>query len=140
VLPLSLVLDTNIVVSGALKPNGLERAALVLAVTPPASLYVSREILAEYTEVLARPEFRMPAAERSRLLDLIRASGRLVAPQRRLAVSRDPDDNIFLECAEAARADYLITGNAKHFPSFWKSTKIVNARTLIEIIAPHLPL
>ena len=139
-LPLSLVLDTNIVVSGALKPNGLERTALVFAVTPPARLYVSREILAEYTEVLGRPEFRMPAAERSRLLDLIRASGRLVVPRRRLAVSRDPDDNIFLECAEAARADYLITGNAKHFPSYWKSTKIVNARALIEIIAPHLPL
>ena len=139
-LPLRLVLDTDIVVSGALKPKGLERTALVFAVMSPAGLFVSREILAEYTEVLGRPEFRMPDSERSRLLDLIRTSGRLVVPRRRLAVSPDPDDNIFLECAEAARADYLITGNAKHFPSYWKSTKVVNARTLIEIIAPHLPL
>jgi predicted nucleic acid-binding protein len=30
----------------------------------------------------------------------------------------DPDDNKFLECADAARADYLVTGNQGHFPRF----------------------
>jgi predicted nucleic acid-binding protein len=28
----------------------------------------------------------------------------------------DPDDIIFLECAETAKADYLVTGNRKHYP------------------------
>ena len=47
----------------------------------------------------------------------------------------DPDDIIFLECAETAGADYLVTGNRKHYPAEWKKTRIVTAREFIEIIA-----
>jgi putative PIN family toxin of toxin-antitoxin system len=138
VLPLRFVIDTNVVVSGALKPKGLERTALVFAVTPPAILFVSKEILDEYGEVLSRPELRIPPFEVRGLLELVKSRSRLVAPKRKLAVCRDPDDNIFLECAEAARADYLITGNKKHFPAFWQMVKIINARDLLDIIGPHL--
>jgi len=49
-----------------------------------------------------------------------------------------PGDNIFLECADAARADYLITGNQRHFPKFWKKTKIISSPELIGIVGPHL--
>jgi len=38
----------------------------------------------------------------------------------------------------AARADYLITGNQRHFPKFWKKTKIISSRELIGIVGPHL--
>jgi predicted nucleic acid-binding protein len=41
----------------------------------------------------------------------------------RLDVTSDPDDNMFLECADAARADYLVTGNPKHFPRLWKNNQ-----------------
>jgi predicted nucleic acid-binding protein len=37
-IPLRLVIDTNIVVSAALKPDGLPRTVLVLAITKPARL------------------------------------------------------------------------------------------------------
>jgi uncharacterized protein len=47
-------------------------------------------------------------------------------------------DNIFVECAEAARADYLVTGNQKHFPRFWKKTKVITPREFISLAAPHL--
>lgn len=47
----------------------------------------------------------------------------------------DPDDLIFLECAETAAADYLVTGNRKHYPGEWKKTPIVTAREFMEIIA-----
>jgi uncharacterized protein len=39
----------------------------------------------------------------------------------------DPDDNIFLECADAARADYLVTGNQKHFPEILEENQDHNA-------------
>lgn len=42
-----LVVDTNIIVSAALKPDGLQRTVLLLAITKPASLYVTEEIIAE---------------------------------------------------------------------------------------------
>ncbi len=43
-LPLRLVIDTNVVISAALKPEGLQRTALILAVTKPALFYVSHPI------------------------------------------------------------------------------------------------
>ena len=48
-------------------------------------------------------------------------------------ISPDPDDVMFLACAEAAKAHYLITGNIRHFPSRWKYTKIVTPRAFIDI-------
>jgi predicted nucleic acid-binding protein len=44
-ISLRLVVDTNIVVSAALKPEGLERTVLLLALTKPARWYVTRAIL-----------------------------------------------------------------------------------------------
>jgi uncharacterized protein len=61
-----------------------------------------------------------------------------VTPSRHLPVASDPDDNIFIECADAARADYLITGNQRHFPAFWKGTKIITSREFVGLAAPHL--
>ncbi|MEI9980201.1 MAG: putative toxin-antitoxin system toxin component, PIN family [Edaphobacter sp.] len=137
-LPLRLVLDTNIIVSAALKPDSLQRTTLLLAISKPASLYVSKPMLDEYADVLARPELAIRKGLRQQLLQLIKNNSRLIAPSRRLEVASDPDDNAFIECADAARADYLITGNQKHFPPFWKSTKIITSREFIGLAAPHL--
>jgi putative PIN family toxin of toxin-antitoxin system len=136
-IALRLVVDTNIVVSAALKPDGLQRTVLVLAVTRPARLYVTHAVLAEYREVLARPEFKIRKGLRQQLLQLLTNRAHLVEPVRVLQVANDPGDNKFVECADAARADYLITGNAKHFPRFWKNTKVITSREFTSIVAPH---
>jgi putative PIN family toxin of toxin-antitoxin system len=125
-------------ISAALKPVGLQRAVLLLAITRPARLYVSRPILAEYRSVLGRPELRIRKGLRQQLLQLIKNHSYTVAPTRHLEVTSDPDDNIFLECADAAGADYLVTGNPRHFPRFWKKTKVVTSREFISLAAPHL--
>jgi putative PIN family toxin of toxin-antitoxin system len=137
-LPLRLVIDTNVLISAALKPAGLQRTLLLLAMSKPARWYVSRPILDEYREVLARPELHIRKGLREQFLRLIRNRSRLVTATRHIEVTPDPDDNIFLECADAARADYLITGNPKHFPKFWKTTKVITSREFISLVAPHL--
>jgi putative PIN family toxin of toxin-antitoxin system len=139
-IPLRLVIDTNILVSAALKPGGLQRTVLLLAITKPARLYVSEAVLAEYREVLARPELKIRKGLRQQLLQLIRSRSHLVKPSRALQLTKDPDDNKFMECADAARADYLVTGNRRHFPKFWKKTKVITSREFIDIITPHLIL
>ncbi len=137
-IPLRLVLDTNVVVSAALKPEGLQRTVLILALTRPARLYISPSILEEYGMVLARRELRIRKGLRQQLLQLIARQAHTIRPGQSLQVTSDPDDNIFLECADAARADYLVTGNLRHFPRHWKKTKIISAREFIDIVAPHL--
>jgi putative PIN family toxin of toxin-antitoxin system len=137
-LALRLVIDTNVLVSAALKPDGLQRTTLLLAITKPARLYLSKAILEEYADVLARPELSIRRGLRLQLLRLIKNHGHLVTPGRRIEVTSDPDDNIFVECADTARADFLITGNRKHFPAFWKNTKIISPREFVDLVAPHL--
>ena len=137
-IALRLVIDTNIVVSAAIKPDGLQRTVLLLALTKPASLYVSDAILAEYRAVLARPRLGIRRGLRQQFIELIGNRARIVKPARIPLVTRDPDDNRFVECADAARADYLVTGNARHFPKFWKKTKIIAPREFIGIVAPHM--
>jgi uncharacterized protein len=137
-IPLRLVVDTNIVVSAALKPDGLQRTVLILAITKPARLYISEAIMAEYREVLARPKMNIRKGLQQQILQLIRSRSYTVKSARPLQVTPDPDDNKFLECADAARADYLVTGNQRHFPRFWKKTKVITSREFIGIVAPHL--
>jgi predicted nucleic acid-binding protein len=67
-LPLRLVIETNVLVSAALKLEGLRARPLILATTKAARLYVSQPILDEYADVLARPELRICKGLRLQLL------------------------------------------------------------------------
>jgi putative PIN family toxin of toxin-antitoxin system len=137
-IPLRLVIDTNVVVSAALKPEGMQRTVVLLVMTKPARWYVSDAIVAEYAAVLARPELKIRKGLRQQLRQVIENHTRVVTPSRLRQVTSDPADNMFVECADAARADYLITGNQRHFPTFWKNTKIITSNEFLSIIAPHL--
>lgn len=137
-IPLRLVIDTNVVVSAALKPQGLQRTVILLAMTKPACWYVSDPIVSEYAVVLARSELKIRRSLRQQLLQLIKNNARVIAPSHLAQVTSDPADNMFMECADAARADYLVTGNQRHFPKFWKNTKIITASEFLSLIAPHL--
>jgi putative PIN family toxin of toxin-antitoxin system len=102
-LSLRLVVDANVMVSVALKPAGLPRTVLLVTITKPARLYVSRDILQEYREVLSRTELGIRNGLLQQLMELIKRHSHMVGSARRLQVARDADDNIFLECADAAK-------------------------------------
>ncbi|HEX4604975.1 MAG TPA: putative toxin-antitoxin system toxin component, PIN family [Candidatus Angelobacter sp.] len=137
-IPLRLVIDTNVLVSAVLKPDGLQRTVFLLATTKPARWYVSEAIMEEYAAVLARPELKIRKSLRLQFIQLIKNHAYSVAPSSLPQITADPDDNMFVECADAARADYLVTGNLRHFPRFWKKTKIIDSREFLNIVAPHL--
>jgi uncharacterized protein len=137
-IALRVVLDTNVVISAALKPEGLERSVVLLALAKPARWYVSEPIMKEYAAVLARPELKIRKGLRLQFLQLIKNHANVVVPAHLPQLTVDAADNIFLECADAARADYLITGNQRHFPKFWKKTKVINSRDFLSLVAPHL--
>lgn len=137
-LPLRIVLDTNVVVSALLNSDGLERSVLLLALTPPAKLFVSGAILAEYGLVLRRPRLKIDPARTDELLSLINELATTVTPAQRVVAATDQSDNKFLECVQAAGADYLVTGNKRHFPKTWAGTIVVNAREFLNVISPEL--
>src|SRR5260370_12331078 len=133
-----VVLDTNIVVSATLRAGGLPEAVFNLAIAGVIQLCISEPILAEYVEVLGRARLAIPPAKVINALARIREKGVQVTDTVKVdlaACPDDPDDVIFLECAEMAAADYLVTGNRKHYPDEWKKTRIVTPREFMEIIA-----
>jgi predicted nucleic acid-binding protein len=88
--------------------------------------------------VLRRPRLKLSPAAVASSLAVIRNISRLVKPTRRLAEAADETDNRFLECAVSAGADYIITGNTRHFPSRFESIRIVTPREFFDLIAPEL--
>lgn len=133
-----VVLDTNVIVSAHLQGLGLSAFILDLVLASKIESYVTAEILEEYETVLRRPRFGVDSKKITQSIRIIKSKAKRVQPTRALSLSPDPDDNKFLECAEAAAADYLVTGNRRHFPLKHGKTKVVNARQLIEIITPEL--
>ncbi len=129
---IKVVVDTNVLVSGILKPGGREAAVLDLIANAKLAWCTSEPILNEYQRVLVT-KLRLPPQLVQYYLLLAKA-GPFFVPDISLAKSPDESDNRFYECAHASRADYLITGNLKDFPSPHGPTKIVNARQFLELL------
>jgi uncharacterized protein len=130
-----VVLDTNVVVSALLKPQGSEDRVLRLALSGYFTLCTSAAVLAEYADVLPRPKLKLQAEEIERVLNELRSASKVFQPTQAVNSATDEPDNRFLECAEAAGADFLVTGNKRHFPARWKRTSIINARELLGALA-----
>ena len=112
-----VVLDTNVLVSGLLRPHSKPATILRLVATGVLRVAYDERILAEYREVLARPKFPFPTDRIRVFLDQIETEGEAVAALPLKPDLPDPDDAPFLEVAVAARADALITGNPRHYPA-----------------------
>jgi len=128
-----VVIDTNIIVSALLQPLGPPAQVFSLALGESIQLCVSGEVYAEYEEVIRRPRFHRDENVITAALETIREKGLWVRPTDAVRACTDPDDDIFLECARAARAAYIVTGNIKDFPASWHETRIVTARSFLEI-------
>jgi uncharacterized protein len=137
-----IVLDTNVLYSAVLKPIGVPAAVFDLVIAGTLTPCISDSVLAEYHEVLNRPVLHTSAQRARKILELLAIIAVHVKPMSTVRACKDPDDDIFLECAEAGEADFLITGNLKHFPKDrrWKNTRIVTSRELLDILGPRLQL
>ena len=112
-----IVLDTNVLVSGLLRPHSKPATILRLVATGALRVAYDERILAEYREVLARPKFPFSPEQLRDLLDQIEAEGEVVTALPLSLSLPDPDDLPFLEVAVAAHADGLVTGNTRHYPA-----------------------
>ncbi len=127
-----VVLDTNVVLSACLKPDGLEGRLVAMVVAGALEACVTEEVWAEYRDVLFREKFRAVRLRAEEVLASLEPVLVRVTGGERLAVAGDEDDNRFLECAVAGAAGFLVTGNLRHYPASYATTSVVNARLLFE--------
>lgn len=128
-----IVVDTNVLVSGLLTPSGPPGVVVAQIVSGAVSVCYDGRMLAEYMDVLGRRTFPFTEALVTPLLRTIQTNGELVFPTPLPLRLSDPDDEPFLEVAIASFADYLVTGNIRHFPARARQgVKIVSPRQFID--------
>lgn len=111
-----VVLDTNVLVSGLLCLFGASSEIVRMASSGVLELCYDARILWEYQSVLLRPKFSFDQVRVGYLLDQIKAGGEVAAVEPLAKRLPDTNDEPFLEAALAGGAQYLITGNLKHYP------------------------
>lgn len=124
---MKVVVDTNVLVSGLLKPYSYPGAIVRMLASGQIQLVYDARIIAEYREVLCRPLFGFKPTEVEPLLSYIMDAGLVVAPNPLSVRLPDTDDEPFLEAALAAEGTVIITGNLKHFlPELCSGVQICN--------------
>ena len=133
------VIDTNVLVSGLLSPNGNEALILLAVRQGLVRPCLLEEIIAEYVGVLARPKFAFTSTLIVSLIAEFREKGEMFRPKGSLTTSPDPADTKLLHCAEAAEAEFIVTGNKRHFPDApYGTIRVVNAGELLDRITLEL--
>jgi uncharacterized protein len=124
---MKIVLDTNVLVAALLSPFGPCGDIVRMVSSGNLTLCVDARVLSEYHEVLERPKFRFDPDKVAAILDYIEHSSWVVSSVPLSFSLPDPDHEPFLEISISGGADYLVTGNAIHFPSeLCKAVKVMS--------------
>lgn len=112
-----VVLDSNVLIS-ALHFGGKPEELLLLANQGGIELFVSPFILDETARILQEKLVWKETQIRA-VLRLIKEVATVVDPKRMFnVIPEDEADNHILACAVEARADFLVTGDKRHLPTF----------------------
>ena len=135
---MKVVLDTNILASGAISAAGTVSKILDEWRSSQFRVIVSAPILAELERTLQKPYFRRYLTEKqsSRFLKLL---------QRRASVSpitvsvhevaTHQEDDLILATAVSAKADYLVTGDSKlQQVGRYRGVAILSPRRFVETL------
>lgn len=111
-----IVLDTNVLVSGLHNPNGNPGRIVDLILGGRILVLYDDRVLAEYLDVLARPQLAIAPSLAQAFVGYIRLAGeKVTALPLATDALPDPDDIPFAEIAITGEAEALVTGNMKHF-------------------------
>lgn len=98
-----VAIDTNVLVSAALKDKDPETVINWVVARPDWLWLVTPEILSEYKDVLSRTKFGLPQPLLNRWFALLDTVTTPVVIDQPVEYSRDPKDAIFIACAIARR-------------------------------------
>ncbi|MBW8050367.1 MAG: putative toxin-antitoxin system toxin component, PIN family [Cytophagales bacterium] len=128
----NVVLDTNVVISSIINVGYSNKVLYQLIAPRKITLHISTPILDEYIKVLSRPKFTKFKNFKTNsdfILSNIYKVGRKFTPDIELDVIKDKSDNKFIELAVFSKANFIITGNTKHFTiKEYKDIKIISPK------------
>ena len=133
-----LVLDTNVVASAVLW-GGVPRLLLQTGREKRVELFTSAALLAELTDILGRRKFDKKIAASTmtvdQLVDRYAALAALVRPTPTPRIAPDPDDDVVIGTALAAKADLIVTGDKPLLSvAEYQGVRIVGVSQALQII------
>lgn len=130
-----VVIDTSVLVSAVISPKGPNAQLVDFVAAKQIRPCLTTAVLEEYYRVFEYERLRHLDKRRiGRVCGLLEAAAVRVKSPGRLKISSHEDDNRIYECAVAAKADYIVTENTKHFKQPYKATKIITARQLLKLL------
>ncbi|QTA38473.1 putative toxin-antitoxin system toxin component, PIN family [Thermosipho ferrireducens] len=126
-----VVVDTNVIVSGLIKPNSTPAKILNLILSGEFTICADSRIISEYNEVLLRDKFSFPKDLINDFISYLKSVSILVSPPSLPIKLTDSGDLPFIEVAYYLNIP-IITGNTKHFKSL-KNIKIFTPDEFIKI-------
>ena len=132
-----VVLDANVFVSAALKPNSKQARIIDLVKAGRVILLLSQDILDELRKVFRYPKIRKELLISVREIDealseIARVAILTPGKMKIRAIQADPADNRYLECALEGQADFIISGD-RHLTDVdgYQGLKIVDPATFL---------
>jgi putative PIN family toxin of toxin-antitoxin system len=128
---MKVVIDTNVIVSALINANGIPAKILALALNGKTKILYDNRIIFEYIDVLSRKDFGFNPEIVNDIIDYFRNEGEFVNSEYLDIEFIDETDKKFYEVHKFGEAQYLITGNIKHFP---KEDSIITPKDFLEIL------
>jgi putative PIN family toxin of toxin-antitoxin system len=128
------VIDTNILVSALLSPGGKPSQVMQMVFDGRIFPVVSKAVLEEYQGVLSRKKFGFSAADLNAFLFFMGKDVFECVDSSGFHDNVPEDDIIFIAAAVSGGADFIITGNIKHFPGKkYGNARVVTPAEFLEI-------
>ena len=107
---MKIVVDTNVLISGVFF-GGFPRKILSSIVEKRISAVATTEIVDEYEEIVQEMVSRKQGHLNRDILAPLIGALEMIEPVSDIQISRDPDDDKFINCAKDARALYIVSGD-----------------------------
>ena len=129
-----IVLDTNVIVSGILRPFGKAAHILTFVAEGTVQLAYDLRLLSEYRDVLNRPKFSLARENVETFLTHVEQEGFLVSAKPLGIHLPNPDHRPFLEVALSGGASVMVTGYKRHFPRECEGVRILSPAEFLDVL------
>lgn len=132
---MKILLDTNILISASIS-NGKPRMLLIKGIGNEFTIVASKQLMKELGEVLTRPKFNLSLSEITKFLSTVKRTVKLVKVKSGFnVIENDPDDNIVINTAYDAKADYIVTGDPDLLDlGEFRGIKVVTVNEMLKIL------
>lgn len=107
---MNIVVDTNIIISGIFF-GGNPKRIINAILDSKVNAYISKEILNEYFEIINEMMLSKGESIDLSFISLLIDRFNIIETTSKINISRDPDDNKFIECAVDSNSIYIVSGD-----------------------------